>query len=159
MWLTPNGESSIKMNKCIAINRAATFFLFLKNSKLYSILTIIRLFLDLKSTFIWRMLKNCLYFYILDCTIINSLNLNLYYIGYQSLFFDYQILIESKFDNLTYSLSNIYSGASWVERELKETNNVFFFNLNDSRKLLLNYNYSNSIQYNNFNNIINDLLI
>lgn len=102
---------------------------------------------------------NCLYFYILDCTIINSLNLKLHYIAYQSYFFDYQILTEYKFKKYTNSLSSIYSGNSWTERELKEFNNVFFLNLNDSRKLLLNYNYIDFIQYNNYNNIVNDLLI
>jgi len=102
---------------------------------------------------------NSLYFYILDCCVIKNANLYLYYIGYQSFFFDYQILIESKFKNLTNSLSYIYSGISWIERELKESNNFFYLNLNDSRKLLLNYNYSNSIEYNNYNHIINDLLI
>ena len=102
---------------------------------------------------------NSLYFYILDCTIVNCFNSNLYYIGYQSYFFDYQILIESKFTKITNSISFIYPGISWIERELKESNDIFYLNLNDSRKLLLNYNYINSIQYNNYNNIINDLLI
>lgn len=102
---------------------------------------------------------NSLYFYVLDCSLINFLNINYYYIAYQSFFFDYQILLESKFFKRIASISTIYSGNSWVERELKEKNKFIYINLNDSRKLLLNYTYSNSIEYNNYNHIINDLLI
>ena len=46
-----------------------------------------------------------------------------------------------------------------AERENKEFNNIFFQNLNDTRKLLSNYNYNKNLQYNNFNNIINDINI
>ena len=82
-----------------------------------------------------------------------------YELNQKSIFFDYQILIESKIKSNFNSLSSIYSGASWIERELKESNTILYTNLNDSRKLLLNYNLNDSIQYNNYNNIINDLLI
>jgi hypothetical protein len=37
------------------------------------------------------------------------------------------------------SLSYIYSGLSWVERELKEFNSIFISGMRDTRKLLTNY--------------------
>ena len=37
-----------------------------------------------------------------------------------------------------------------MERELKESNNIFFLNLIDNRKLLFNYNYNNNLEYNHF---------
>ena len=46
-----------------------------------------------------------------------------------------------------------------MERELKESNNIFFLNLIDNRKLLFNYNYNNNLEYNHFNSIINDIKI
>ncbi len=95
----------------------------------------------------------------LDGVIVKNLDLKKYYISLQSFFFDFKILIDISFTNYINSISLIYSGNSWLERELKEFNNVNFINLNDSRKLLLNYNYNNDLTYNNFNNIINDIKI
>lgn len=48
---------------------------------------------------------------------------------------------------------------TWIEREIKEFNQINFINLIDSRKLLLNYNYNLNLDYSNYNNIINDLKI
>lgn len=102
---------------------------------------------------------NSLNFYILDIMTFKSINVNNYYVAYQSIFFDFKILVETKFNNYINSISKIYKGVLWVERETKEFNNIQYINLNDSRKLLLNYNYNYQLQYNNFNNIINDLKI
>jgi hypothetical protein len=95
-------------------------------------------------------------FYNLDSSIINKNN---YYIALQTFFFDLQIFINIKFTNYLTSLSSVYSGNTWVERELKEFNEVYFINLIDNRKLLSNYNYNNNLQYNQFNNIVNDIKI
>ncbi len=102
---------------------------------------------------------NTLNFYILDILTYKTKNINNYFLSYQSVFFDFKILLETNFLNSISSISNIYKGALWVERETKEFNGVQYTNLNDTRKLLLNYNYNNQLQYNNFNHIINDLKI
>lgn len=94
--------------------------------------------------------------YILDSTIIKHTNKYIY-TYMQTHFYDNQILIKSKNSLLPISISSVYSGNNWVEREIKEFNNVFIQNMKDSRKLLLNYNYNTDLQYNNYNNIINDI--
>ena len=137
------------------LNTSLIFFKYSHSSTIFTI----KLNQILPFFYINKKNLNCLYFYLLDMTIINNYKFNMYYIAFQSIFFDYQILIESKIKSNFNSLSSIYSGASWIERELKESNTILYTNLNDSRKLLLNYNLNDSIQYNNYNNIINDLLI
>ncbi len=102
---------------------------------------------------------NCMLFYCLDAVIDTNKNNKNYYISYQSFFYDLKIMCEIKFKNYLQSLSSVYNSQTWVERELKEMNNIFFLNLVDTRKLLLNYNYNYTINYNNFNNIINDIKI
>jgi Ni,Fe-hydrogenase III component G len=47
----------------------------------------------------------------------------------------------------------------WCEREVREFNKVNYVNLTDTRKLLSNYNYNENLQYNNFNNILNDIKV
>lgn len=102
---------------------------------------------------------NNYYFYLLDSTVLTNFEKKEYQIAYQSIFFDLKILVNVKFKNTLQSLTKIYKAASWVERENKEFNNITFNNLNDTRKLLSNYNYNKNLQYNNFNNILNDLHI
>jgi hypothetical protein len=102
---------------------------------------------------------NTLNFYILDILNYKNINLNNYFLAYQSIFFDFKLLVETQFDKNISSVSTIYKGASWIERETKEFTSVQYNNLTDSRKLLSNYNYNSNLQYNNFNNIINDLKI
>lgn len=100
---------------------------------------------------------NTLNFYFLDIMLIkNANNLN-YYATYQSYFFDFKLLIETKFSKYITSISTLYSGILWVEREVREFSQSQYINLVDSRKLLSNYNYNNELLYNNYNNIINDL--
>lgn len=101
---------------------------------------------------------NSMLFYNLDASIVKGKDNN-YFIALQTFFFDLQILIQVNFNKYLTSLSKVYSGNTWIERELKEFNEVYFINLNDNRKLLSNYNYNNSLQYNQFNNIVNDIKI
>ena len=102
---------------------------------------------------------NTLNFYILDILNYKNINLNNYFVSYQSIFFDFKLLVETQFEKRISSLSKIYKGSLWIERETKEFSSIEYNNLIDSRKLLSNYNYNNNLQYNNFNNIINDLKI
>jgi Ni,Fe-hydrogenase III component G len=69
------------------------------------------------------------------------------------------LLLNINVANNILSISKIYFGNTWVERELKEFNNIYFIGLIDSRKLLSNYNYNNKLNYNQFNSIISDLKI
>jgi Ni,Fe-hydrogenase III component G len=100
---------------------------------------------------------NALFFYNLDAVIKKNINRNTLFIAYQSIFFDFKILIDVNFSKNISSTASIYPGNSWVERELKEFNQVNVLKLNDSRKLLLNYNYNLTAQYNHYNNITNDI--
>lgn len=100
---------------------------------------------------------NSIHFYILDNVIISSENK--YFLTYQSIFFDFKIFIITRYNKHLNSISKIYFGSGWQEREAKEFNNVPFIGLNDTRKLLSNYNYNAEIQYNNYNNILNDIQI
>jgi Ni,Fe-hydrogenase III component G len=102
---------------------------------------------------------NNMFLYNMDCLISNKYNINKYYIGSQTFFFDLQLLVEFNFKNKIDSLSKIYSGNTWIERELKESNDVFFLDLLDNRKLLSNYNYNFTLEYNHYNSIINDIKI
>jgi hypothetical protein len=96
---------------------------------------------------------NNLFFYIVDSLIVK----NVYYVTYQTFFFDFKILVKSKFKVKIKSLSGIYGSMIWGERENKEFNKVSFSNLRDSRKLLSNYNYNNNNNYNNYSSIVNDI--
>lgn len=57
---------------------------------------------------------------------------------------------------LTPSISNIYPSYNWVERELKESFNIYFVNLKDSRRLLTDYT-NVSYDYITYNTISYDL--
>lgn len=122
-------------------------------------------YLNLSSNFLFYFFlinKNNLnnyYFYLLDSTVLTNYEKKEYQVAYQSIFYDLKIFINVKFNKSLPSITKIYKSASWVERENKEFNNIFFQNLNDTRKLLSNYNYNKNLQYNNFNNIINDINI
>ncbi len=102
---------------------------------------------------------NSTYFYNLDATILNKVINKTYVISTQTFFYDLQLLLNINVANSVLSISKIYFGNTWVERELKEFNNIYFIGLTDNRKLLSNYNYNNKLSYNQFNNIINDLKI
>jgi len=98
---------------------------------------------------------NNIFLYIMDNVIVK----NTYYISYQSYFFDFKILIKSKFKKNIMSLTPIYGSIAWGERENKEFNKVNFLNLKDSRKLLSNYNYNKKNNYNHYSTIVNDMSI
>ncbi len=102
---------------------------------------------------------NSYYFYLMDSTVVTNFEKKNYLITYHSVFYDINILITSKFNNTMSSLSNIYKSSSWIERENKEFNLVLFNNLNDTRRLLTNYDNNRNLQFNNFNHILNDLHI
>lgn len=102
---------------------------------------------------------NSLNFYVVDSTSIKNKINQTYLTIYQSIFYDFKILLQTNFKQKIISISTIYKNSTWIERELKESLNIQYTNLIDSRKLLYNYNYNNNLQYNNFNNIINDLNI
>jgi len=102
---------------------------------------------------------NSTYFYNLDATILNKVVNKTYVISTQTFFYDLQLLLNINVANNILSISKIYFGNTWVERELKEFNNIYFIGLIDNRKLLSSYNYNNKLNYNQFNNIINDLKI
>jgi Ni,Fe-hydrogenase III component G len=102
---------------------------------------------------------NSTYFYNLDATILNKIVNKTYVISTQTFFYDLQLLLNINVANNVLSISKIYFGNTWVERELKEFNNVYFIGLIDNRKLLSNYNYNNKLNYNQFNSIVNDLKI
>lgn len=102
---------------------------------------------------------NTLFFYNLDITTISTILTKIYYTSTQTIFNDYKLLISTNYNNVLPSISHIYSGNSWLERELKEFHTVNYINLNDSRKLLSNYTYHTDQQYNHYNNIINDIQI
>ena len=102
---------------------------------------------------------NSTYSYNLDATILNKIINKTYVISSQTFFYDLQLLLNINVVNNILSISKIYFGNTWVERELKEFNNIYFIGLIDNRKLLSNYNYNNKLNYNQFNSIINDLKI
>ena len=102
---------------------------------------------------------NSLYFFNLDATVVNVGDFNNYYITTQTIISDFKILIAVLFTNNLQSLSQIYLGNTWIEREVREFYGIFFTNLLDSRKLLLNYNYNHNLNYNQFNGIVYDMSI
>lgn len=93
----------------------------------------------------------------LDSVLISYTDNNNYYCVSQSMFSDFKIIVNILVGRNIQSISGVYSGNSWIEREVREFNKIFFINLNDTRKLLLNYNYNDTLYYNNYNNIVNDI--
>ena len=82
-----------------------------------------------------------------------------YVLSIQTFFYDLQILLNINIINNALSISKIYFGNTWIERELKEFNNIYFIGLTDNRKLLSNYNYNSKLAYNQFNSMLNDIKI
>ncbi len=102
---------------------------------------------------------NTYYFYIVDSAVVTNYEKKEYLVNIQSVFYDLRITLVSNFKNTIHSLSKIYKSSSWVEREIKEFDLILFQNLNDTRRLLTNYNNNRDLQFNNFNHILNDLHI
>lgn len=100
---------------------------------------------------------NTLFFINLDSAIVKELKKCYYTL--QTVFFDYKMLLTTTYNTNIISITTLYNGNVWLERELKEMNNVEFLYLTDTRKLLLNYTYDDTLLYNNYNTIINEVLI
>ena len=139
------------------LNLNNIIFLFSKTNNIY--------YLDLQNNFLSYMhLLNKFNlsgskFFTLDKTIYDYNSKKNYYIAIRSIFFDFQLLIKISTNKEIQSVSSIYSGDLWVERELREMSGIHYKNLQDSRKLLLNYNYNQQLQYNQYNNIIEDIQV
>jgi hypothetical protein len=54
---------------------------------------------------------NTLNFYLLDIVTFKNVNTFNYFVAYQSIFFDFKILIETQFQDQISSISKIYNGA------------------------------------------------
>ena len=102
---------------------------------------------------------NSNYFYNLDGTILDKAVNKTYVLSIQTFFYDLQILLNINIINNALSISKNYFGNTWIERELKEFNNIYFIGLTDNRKLLSNYNYNSKLAYNQFNSMLNDIKI
>lgn len=139
------------------LNLNNTIFLFSKTNNIY--------YLNLQNSFLYYMhlfnkfSLNGTKFFTLDKTVENCNLKKNYYVAIRSIFFDFQLLIKISTSEKIQSVSNVYNGDLWIERELREMNNIHYKNLQDSRKLLLNYNYNQQLQYNQYNNIIEDIQI
>lgn len=100
---------------------------------------------------------NTLLFINLDSTILKDIKRCYYTL--QTVFFDYKMLLITTFNTSIMSITTLYNGNVWLERELKEMNNIEFLYLTDTRKLLSNYTYDDTLLYNNYNIIINEVLV
>lgn len=107
-----------------------------------------------------------IYFFI-DATFYKTLNVkhlflgNFYnYLSYIKYSFIVEILKNSNCITL-YSISTIYKGSSWVERELREFFQLYFVGLNDTRRLLTDYLednfYSETYKTTSYNLILQEL--
>lgn len=101
--------------------------------------------------------SNTLFFSNLDAVILKNTTSNYYYITTQTMFSDFKIIIYTKFNDYLQSISQVFPGNTWIERELREFNENTFLNLVDTRKLLSNYSYETNLNYVHFNEIINDI--
>ncbi len=126
-------------------------FFFFINILNYNILNSYNIFINKINWFFqFVCINKCIpnyYYYTLDLFLYNinilQLNLNTY-------FNTNKLNIITK-GNKKQSLSSIYKGNIWMERELSELHNFFFINLLDTRKLLQNYTINQKLIYKNNN--------
>ena len=122
-------------------------------------------FIDIKDHYYLFFLLNkknmySLYLYILDLVYFRNITSSkTLYVSYQSFFFDQKTLLSYQPTERVKSLSSLYRGSIWLERELREESRVSIQNLKDTRKLLYNYDYSKKISHNNYSYILNDTLV
>ena len=80
------------------------------------------------------------------CTDFLSFKLQRFSINYLllSCFFNSRLVVSSWFDerDVLHSCTNVFSGASWLEREVWDLYGVFFSNHNDLRRILTDYGFS-----------------
>lgn len=97
------------------------------------------------------------YFYcFVDAVVLKKEKSYFTYQVFQTIFQDIKFIILVN-DKKLISLSTIYPGNTWVERELRESTGVNYTGLLDTRKLLLNYTYKTDIEYIQYNSLISDL--
>ena len=100
---------------------------------------------------------NSLLFSTVDATLLTEYKL--FYYVLQTFFYDYKIMLFTTYIKNLLTLSTVYTGNTWLERELKEMHNVAFLQLLDTRKLLSNYTYNTKLTYNHYSNIVNEVLV
>lgn len=142
---------------CMILNTHTNKFNFNKSNNIYY-LTVAKSFLPIL-ILINKKNLNSLLFSNLDAVIVNEVYKKTYHFTLQTIFFDHKILLTTSTTTYFYSISSIYFGNTWLERELKEMTTTNFLNLSDTRKLLLNYNYNVDLIYNNYNQITNEILV
>jgi len=98
-------------------------------------------------------------FQVLDLTNISLTQKNELCSIYQSVFNNLKLCIIFPIINQIFSSTNIFKSNTWLERELKEFSVINIQNLIDTRKLLLNYNYNNTLKFNQYSSIISDINI
>lgn len=96
-----------------------------------------------KFTLLLKLKYNDVYFPVDMCFYKNLENRNLI-VGFSSYFTNnyYRLVFsfEKNYETINFlSISSIYSGFTWVERELSELNEINFLNLKDGRRLLTDY--------------------
>ena len=122
-------------------------------------------FIDIRDSYYLFFLLNkknmySIYLYILDLVYFkHTATSKAIYVSYQSFFFDQKILLFHQPIDKVRSLSNLYKGSRWLERELREESSIPVLNLKDTRKLLHNYDYNKNLSYNNYSYILNDILV
>lgn len=113
--------------------------------------------------FFLYLIKNIqsLFFYLLDFSknFEKIKSLSQVYINFQSIFYSFSFLLYFYYTNFLYSISSIFNGSLWLEREFSERYAINFLNIKDSRKLLYSYNYNKDLYFTNYNHIISDIYI
>lgn len=90
-------------------------------------------------------------FFIHDFTVLaNRANNDSFFSAYSCYFFNFSVYHFTFINSASSipSLSWLFTGATWIERELGEFFNIFFFGLRDGRRLLSDYTNSPSVDYN-----------
>lgn len=113
------------------------------------------------NTFLKFELTNINFFHDMSLIKYNKLNIQTFSV-ISCLFFYSSLLVNTTHQFDISSVSSIFSGSTWVERELSEFNSIFFIGLKDSRRLLSDYlsnNYSDdTYKTSSYSTLLQDLL-